>query len=154
MTQLVGVTDTIDTYMYTYFLVFLLIERFTREKKIPAVIRHLSTLLIVYFGWVLFKFEDLSLLGSVIKGMFGIGITARGVNVMTTVVNYLFFLIAACIACTPLLKNLRAKIGKNAAVSGSLAWRIAEIAVPSVLLLLSVCALVGNSYNPFLYFQF
>lgn len=137
-----------------YFLVFLLIERFTREKKIPAVIRHISTLLIVYFGWVLFRFEDLSLLGSVIKGMFGIGITARGVNVLTTLVNYLFFLIVAFIACTPLLKNLRAKISKNAAVSGSLAWRIIEIAVPAVLLLLSVCALVGNSYNPFLYFQF
>jgi alginate O-acetyltransferase complex protein AlgI len=86
--------------------------------------------------------------------MFGIGITARGVNVLTTLVNYLFFLIAAFIACTPLLKNLRAKISKNAAVSGSLAWRIIEIAIPTVLLLLSVCALVGNSYNPFLYFQF
>ncbi|MBQ6239719.1 MAG: MBOAT family protein [Firmicutes bacterium] len=137
-----------------YFLVFLLAERPLLKKKIPAVIRHLVTLLIVYFGWVLFKFEDMSLLGSVFKGLFGIGITARGVNVMTTLVNYLFFLIAAFIACTPLLKNLRAKIVQNDAIRGSLVWRIVEIAIPTVLLLLSVCALVGNSYNPFLYFQF
>ncbi|MBO4364825.1 MAG: alanine:cation symporter family protein, partial [Eggerthellaceae bacterium] len=51
MTQLVGVTDTIDTYMYTYFLVFLLIiaglyfsvrTRFIQFRGFKDMIRHLT----------------------------------------------------------------------------------------------------------------
>ena len=51
MTQLVGVTDTIDTYMYTYFLVFLLIiaglyfsirTRFVQFRGFGAMIKHLT----------------------------------------------------------------------------------------------------------------
>ena len=70
--------------------------------------------------------------------------------------NYLFFLPVAILACTPLLHNLHAALARHARTSGGMTALLAvtETLAPPALLLLSTAALVGNSYNPFLYFQF
>ena len=54
-----------------YFFVFLLLERFVIRDRLPRVLAHVYALVVVYFGWVLFKFENFSELGSVLAGMFG-----------------------------------------------------------------------------------
>jgi alginate O-acetyltransferase complex protein AlgI len=70
--------------------------------------------------------------------------------------NNVFFLIIAVLAATPLLKILGRKLGEKAAVSPRMngAFMSAQTVAVLVLILLSTLALVGNSYNPFLYFQF
>ena len=70
--------------------------------------------------------------------------------------NYVFFLIFAIIAVTPLLKNIRQKIISWFKTRNIIPYPVYayEIIFPVVLLILSTMALVGNSYNPFLYFQF
>ena len=66
------------------------------------------------------------------------------------------FLIIAILACTPLVKKLGEELQERAA-SESKALTVLNainVAGPIVLLLLSTAALVGDSYNPFLYFRF
>ncbi len=143
-----------------YFCVFLILEKNVLLKKfqrLPAFISHIYTLVIIYFGWVIFKFEDFKSLGTAFLGMFGLN--GNGFSNMTvglTFRNNIFFLIFVVIASTPLLKNIHKAVvnwyrKRNATPYLVYAY---EIIAPIVLLILSTMALVGNSYNPFLYFQF
>ena len=140
-----------------YFFAFLLLEKYIHKEKWPKAIRWFTTFVIVLVGWVLFRFEDTGLMLGVLKGMFGLqGIAFGAYSVQTTFLNYLFFLIVALVASTPLLKNLRAKVYANAEKTGKAPrlMMIADTVIPALLVILSLCALVGDSYNPFLYFQF
>lgn len=143
-----------------FYYVFLVIEKngfLDKLKKLPKAIGHIYTLFIVYFGWILFKFSDMSYLGHVLKGMFGLnGNGFTNMEVGMTFENNIFFMIAAVIACTPLLKDawhlIRKRLGRMTAVRYT--YIVIEVAGPVVLVLMATMSLVGNSYNPFLYFQF
>ena len=143
-----------------FYYIFLVIEKngfLDKLKTLHKSVGHIYTLAVVYFGWILFKFSDMPYLGHVLLGMFGLN--KNGFINMEVKVNFqnnVFFIIAAIIACTPLLKNAyhqgRKKLGRIKAVR--YAYIGIEVAGPVFLVLLAVMSLVGNSYNPFLYFQF
>ncbi|MCD7980823.1 MAG: MBOAT family protein [Clostridiales bacterium] len=143
-----------------YFFVFLVIEKKVLLNKLrfsPVFVPHLYALVVIFFGWILFKFENLAGVGITLKGMFGLN--ANGFMNMTVGLsfkNHIFFLIFAIIASTPLIKIIRSKILSAHYVRGRLPVLVYayDIVAPVVLLVLSALALVGNSYNPFLYFQF
>ena len=107
-------------------------------------------LLVVFVGWILFHFTDVRLGWTVVRGLFGAnGNAFSDFRSVTLLENNLFLLIAAVIGCTPLVRDLSGRFADNPA------WRgCRNVLIPIVLLLLSTCALVGESYNPFLYFQF
>ena len=143
-----------------YFFIFLVLEKNFLLKKLqkrPGFISHIYALIIIYFGWILFKFENLSGLGIALMGMFGLnGNGFLDMQTGLTFKNNIFFLIFAIIAVTPLFKNIRQRIiqwfkNRNAIPYPIYAY---EVILPVALLILSTMALVGNSYNPFLYFQF
>ena len=142
-----------------YFFVFLVLERFLLKSwldRLP-VLRNIYALLVIFFGWVIFRFESLPQMIQVLAGLFGGG----GRNLVDLAAVYGFqnnmFLLAFCvIAVTPAGKWIRNLIYERlqpgtAAVT---VVNVIDAAVPAVLLVLSMFALVGNSYNPFLYFQF
>ncbi len=143
-----------------YYLVFQILERFVLKdffNSLPGAVRHIYLLIVAYVGWIIFKFTDLSQLGIVLRGLVGLnGNGFSNVNVALTLKNNIFFLIFAVISVTPLGKTLRLML-RNLSRRGdgwfwvNGAW---EIIHPVLLLVLSAMALVGNSYNPFLYFQF
>ena len=141
-----------------YFFVFLVAEKYLLDVgRIAKPVRHLLVLLVVLFGWVLFRFEDLSQLGTALGGMFGFNRNAF-TNLETGLMfkNNVFFLIFACIAVTPVGKNLT-NLLKNLTkgnVWGLRLYGVWDVACPLILVFLSAMALAGNSYNPFLYFQF
>ena len=125
--------------------------------KIPGPLKYVYTLLVVFFGWVIFKFENLGELGAVLAGLFGIGTSGLlGMDVSTLFLSNIFILIFSVIACTPLGKLIRQNLlrygSRNEAVF--IIFNIMEMIIPPLLLILSALALIGNSYNPFLYFQF
>lgn len=143
-----------------YFFIFLVLEKnflLKKFQRLPGFISHIYALIIIYFGWILFKFENLSGLGITLKGMFGLnGNGFLDMQTGLTFKNNIFFLIFAIIAVTPLFKTIRQKIiqwfkNRNAIPYPVYAY---EVILPVALLILSTMALVGNSYNPFLYFQF
>lgn len=140
-----------------YYLVFLLLERFVIKDRIPGVLKYVYTLLVVFFGWVIFKFENLGELGTAFAGLFGIGTNGFiGMDVSTLFLSNIFLLAFSVIACTPLGKMIRQSLlryGSSNKVAFTV-FNITELIVPPLLLILSVLALIGNSYNPFLYFQF
>ena len=143
-----------------YFFIFIALERLFLNKvfaRLPGFVSHIYLLIVVYFGWILFRFKNMALIGVVLKGMFcqnGNPWTTFEAN--TTLLNYIFFLAIAVIAVTPVVHNIGRAI--SAASGRSAAWfrvnSVVQVAMPLVLLLISTMSLVGNSYNPFLYFQF
>ena len=142
-----------------YFFVLLILEKFIFGKYLEKVkiAGRIYLLITVFFGWVLFKFTDFTILGTVLKGMFGLnGNPASTYEAASFISGYIFFFIICCVACTPVAKTakkLMIKFGKtNRPVN--IAYRVLDIALPLVLILLASISLVGDSYNPFLYFQF
>ena len=143
-----------------YYFVFLVLEKqFLSQtlKKIHPVFGHIYTLLVVFFGWILFRFRNMAFVGTVLKGLFGLnGNGFADYETLCVLRNNIFFLIVAVIAVTPLIRNLRKKLEHDSKYSKPVLRTKAVLltALPIVLTLLSVMALVGDSYNPFLYFQF
>lgn len=143
-----------------YYFVFLVLEKkvlLKKLEKLPGFVGHIYAMAVVYFGWIIFKFTDLSYLGHMLKGMFGLNHNGFvNLEVVMTFKNNIFFIIVAVIACTPLAKELYKWMCRKCktVVIFKYLRRIIEIAGPVLLLLVATMALVGNSYNPFLYFQF
>ena len=139
-----------------YYLVFLLLEKFVIGDKINGIWQHVYTIAVVYFGWILFKFTNLHELLTAVKGMLGLGGGFMSMAVATQFTGHIFFLILAVIAVTPLGKTLRRMLyalGKEN-IAFYYILNITEMLTPVFLLFLSLLALIGDSYNPFLYFQF
>lgn len=140
-----------------YFFVFLLLERFVIRGRLPGPLGHAGALLVVFFGWVLFRFENFHELATVVKGMFGLAAGGLGsLSVQTVFLQNVFLLLVSIVACTDLGTRLRKRaFGLTRGNDALLAvFGVLEAATPAVLLLLSMIALAGASYNPFIYFQF
>lgn len=142
-----------------FFCIFLIIEKIGLLKilnKIPATFSHIYLLLVVYFGWILFRFSDFRFIPVVLKGMFGAnGNPLTDFETKTTLMGNIFFIVVALIAVTPLVKTIFAKLKPNKERRLlHVTYTLGETVLPLVLQLLSTLALVGDKYNPFLYFQF
>ena len=142
-----------------YFFVFIAAEKLLLSRLLSKnrAVSHIYLLIIVFFGWILFRFESLSDVWCVIRGMFGAnGNPLSSFEAFTTVKSYVIMLIIAVLACTPIFKNLtdRLKFGALKSRGALAAYSVAQLIVPAVLLIISAAALVGDSYNPFLYFRF
>ena len=143
---------------------FMLIERVFRNKKIklqiPGFIKWVYAMLVVVFGWVLFKLEDINTALSYIGVMFH---TKKYSYVAFSLRYYLdnkmiFILIAAVLAAVPWAQVLPRNFGSVIAAAS-----IAKPAKPAcivkrilliALLLLSMIFIVNSTYNPFIYFKF
>ncbi len=142
-----------------WFFVFLAAETLflgKALKKVP-VIGWLYAMLVVFFGWVLFRFENIETVWAALRGMFCAGGNPWATfESNTLMLNNLFFLPVAALCATPLFAVLGRAWGRAAKRGGALAvtYTVAQIAFPLALLFVSTVLLVGNSYNPFLYFQF
>ena len=146
-----------------YYFVFLAFERaffgeFLKRSTGTKILGHCYTLLVVFFGWVLFRYTDTAVLFESLKAMFGAGHSFFSPDVGSTVVNNIFFLILAIIAVVPFGKKIRVFLRQESWRSKRFilfnTFNLIDAVTPAALMLLSVLALVGNSYNPFLYFQF
>lgn len=136
-----------------YYFVLLAIEKlflYRALEKIPRFFRHAYTLLFVYFGWLLFTFEDGAAGIAYLCKMFGANGTAlwQGSDLWLLLSN-LVFLCILVIASTPYPKRLFWRLWEK-----SEAARAAAAAGGAALLILCVAYLVNSSYNPFLYFRF
>lgn len=141
-----------------YFFLFLTLEKFIiKPKKNPPMYiripRILITLVVIYFGWMIFKFEDMSMLITALKGIFlqnGNDFTDQFVN--SKALSNIFFLIVAAVACTPIIPTLKKLICKNE--GGEKIYLAVSSVIPAILIVISAFTLAGDTYNPFLYFQF
>lgn len=141
-----------------FYFVFLTLEKFVfRFKKQPSpltqVPRRIYTLIVVFFGTMLFKFTSLSDFGQAFLGIFcGNGNPLTGLHAQSMLKSNIFFLIICVLACTPIVPAIsklmeKNKVTKNISI-------VISAAAPAILIVLSLIALAGDSYNPFIYFQF
>ncbi len=142
-----------------FFFVFLVIEKIRLLKlldKIPRIFGRVYVLITVYFGWILFRFSDFRFISVIVKGLFGgNGNPLFDFETRTLLLSNIFFIIIAVLAVTPIAKSIGLLLkGKNKGKGAEIAVHTLEIIVPALLLILSTVALVGDEYNPFLYFQF
>lgn len=138
-----------------YYGICLIIEKFFLKKildKLPAVIGHIYTLLIVVFGWMLFAFTDTSMLFAYLGSMFG----ANGIidsNFIYTITTNAVFLVILTIASTPIATRIGKAIEKKLSGKEKM-FSILEIIWYLAIFILSVAYLVDSTYNPFIYFRF
>ena len=132
-----------------YYAVWMLAERLFWGKyleKLPAVVQHVYTMVIVLIGWGLFAIEDMGQLGGYLATCFGAG---RFIDAATLyqLRSYLPMLVILVFASTPLASKLYRRLGEDT-----------QAVVRPVLVLASLvlctASLVDASYNPFLYFRF
>ena len=137
-----------------YFCFFLIMEKTWLLKlldKIPRVFSHIYALVVVYFGWLLFAWEDIHghrVYMKAMLGMAGAGVVNKE-SLYLLVSNALLMVIMA-IGCTSLPKYLVKKVTKKDGIGASLCMSV----YVAVILLLSIAYLVNGTYNPFLYFRF
>ncbi len=143
-----------------YFFVFISLEKLFPEEKREKVlpwISHVYLLTVVFFGWLIFRFKNLSIALTVFKGMFALNSNGfTNFEITTLFKNNIIFIIILIISATPLMKKVGNMITYYARTNPHTAiFNVTrKIAVPIAMLVLSTMALVGDSYNPFLYFQF
>ncbi len=136
-----------------YYGMLLILEKFLLKnalRRLPSIIRHLLTLLLVLFGWILFRVENPDALGMVLREMlsFRTGGTARWFLANADALRALAALPAAVAACLPIRRFLLSRFGERIRLSGAArVWAL-------LVLLLSLAMLLGESYNPFIYFRF
>ena len=108
-----------------YYFAFIAIENFVKKfqkrnaqaprrsplAQFTRALGHLYTLIVVFFGWVLFRFSDFQVLREVLRTMFFLsGRATVDAAELLTLRSNLFFLIFSIIACTPLGARLAAKL--------------------------------------------
>ena len=140
-----------------YYGVLLIIEKFFLLKvkeKLPGIFNHIVTLLLVVIGWVLFYHVDLSQGICHLGIMFGV--IERPLTDAVTVYyvkHYFLFIIAGVLASIP-WKEVSVKMAEKPRKYIEWGTGILQPIVATLLFLASVSMLIGQSYNPFLYFRF
>lgn len=136
-----------------YYFVILFIEKLFLLKaldKLPKFFRHVYALLLIIIGWVIFASDDVSVLLPYLGSMFGANGAIGGMDVYTLLTKAVL-LIICCIASTELPKKLF--LSAAGAMNEKAAFTIKSVLMIA-LLALSMILLIGDSYNPFLYFRF
>lgn len=136
-----------------YYFVILFIEKLFLLKaldKLPKLFRHVYALLLIVIGWVIFASDDVSVLLPYLGSMFGANGAVGGMDVYTLFTKAALIVIC-CVASTELPKRLF--LSATGAMNEKAAFTIKSV-MTIALLALSMILLIGDSYNPFLYFRF
>ena len=122
-------------------------------ERLPGALNWLVTMALVVISWVIFYYPSLGQAMTHIGAMFGLGASgmmdAASLRVIKT---YSLFPVIAFIASLP-VAPLFGRAAPALALTGR-RLEAARVIWLSACLVLSVLFLVGQSYNPFIYFQF
>lgn len=145
-----------------YFGVLLVIEKtFLLDvlKKIPKLFGHIYLVFAVIFGWLIFYFTDMGQFTACLGAMFGRGDlipVSEDILTRSRLESDLWLIIIAVILCTPIYSRISAageKLAKKSKAGFVTASTVKLLFLAGVLFLSSV-SLVGDTYNPFLYYRF
>lgn len=134
-----------------YFGILLIIEKLILAKyleKMPSIFRHSYTMFFVVISWVIFAFEDMTNVCTYLKAMFGMNNTVLVNSELLYMISTHAVLIIMCIlASTTFMNKINLNKDKN--------WYVIIRNLGCmVMFFISVCFLIGSTYNPFLYFRF
>lgn len=125
-------------------------EKFKKDIGLTSVWR-VVTLLIIVFGWVLFRSTTLQGGMDYYRSMLGIGVPFADVDTWVSLEENYVILIIAFLCSTPLFKYLKERIDRTKL---AIPIELLKAIVYLVLLVFSVSYLVMGAHNPFIYFNF
>ncbi len=136
-----------------YYGVFLILERAFLGKyleKLPSIVNHIYTLLIVLIGWVFFRCETLSAALGYLEAMFSFNFgNANVISILRCFDREFYFLLAVCIiGSCPIVPYIKSKIKDDALLM------LGTDVLLLIVFLYSLCYMMGADFNPFIYFRF
>ena len=126
-----------------YFGIILMFEKLVYGKflkKFPIILQWLYSFILINIGWVIFRVEDLSRISLFTSNVSLINFLANNYNLF----NQLPFLILGLILAFPIFPYFEIKINNKFFSSILLI----------IVFVISICLLINNTYNPFIYFRF
>lgn len=133
-----------------YYGVILILEKYVLIplcRKLPKVIKHIYTILLVVFGWAIFANTDFAEMGLFMKNLFGGGVSGFADSAFLYYFkSNLILLLLSVFFCSPVFRKLMVRTGKTRPVI--------NMVFCILVFLVSVGFLVSGSFNPFLYFRF
>jgi alginate O-acetyltransferase complex protein AlgI len=119
-------------------------------KKSPLFLQHGYALLLILFGWILFRLTDISKWGPFLNSIVGRnGLTSTETLRSLNILMYIPLTILAVVLSTPLLKTFENKIAEK----GIYAKFLLDLGY-LMLFGLAVAFIILNGFFPFLYAQF
>ena len=134
-----------------YFGIILIIEKFVLKKyldKMPKFLKHVYALILIIIGWLIFAFDDMTLLSNFTKQLLGIGNVLIDNSFMFYLTNYGLIILIGIIFSTPIYKVIKDKFNKN------VAFNVLLFIIYVILFVITLSFIVSDTYNPFLYFRF
>ncbi len=124
-----------------------------RMKKIPVVIRHIYSKIVIIVGFGIFYFEDLSQLGRFFRTIVGVNVPGLiGIQDKISLTNNMYLLIIAVICCFPIISTIK-KVSDKRFASKAVISSTAAVAAALLLVITSIM-LVDSTTHPFLYYRF
>lgn len=119
------------------------------QKMIPPFC-YIYTLFFVIIGWGLFYFADFEMLCNFFKCAFGVNTPLYDLTAVSTFCTNLWLFIVCIIASTPIPTLIYNNICKRSNIFATITQPLLII----IGLAVSFTLIVGQTYNPFLYFRF
>lgn len=124
------------------------------KRKWTSLCYRIFTLVVVVFGWVLFRAENVTHGFDYIKTMLAMNDATLWCQNATFYVRENVLLFTAGILCSmPLFRRLKEIIKKRSETTASLCEHLGVV-MQLVLFIVSISYLVMNAHNPFIYFNF
>ena len=141
-----------------YFGIIVTLEKYTLLRvadRVPRVLLHLYSLLLVVVGWGIFYFEDFSRMGEFFSVFTGHGAPFHDFTVESAFFSNFWLWVTAVVFSMPIYDTITRLAGKWCPSSciGFLALTV-RLLLSIALLALSVSLLVGATNNAFIYTRF
>ena len=129
-------------------------------KKLPKVLLHSYTLLVVTVGFVVFRADSISeavcYIGQMFAGFdFSAGVMSFALQTLTP--WFICMLVAAIVGCGPaarVTEGIRQLEYKETLTKREKTVQTVSFVLAGALLVWCILRLAGGSYNPFIYFRF
>ena len=118
-------------------------------QKLPSLLRHGYTMLIVILGFVIFNAQTLSQAGDDLAAMLGMGgLPYVSAHTLYCLRSFAVLMVVACFGATPLPKTALSRLENT-----RFGW-IVKLFFMVAAMILCTAYLVDGSFSPFLYFRF
>ena len=143
-----------------YFGIIVMLEKYTLLKvigKIPTVLLHIYSLLLVIIGWGIFYFDDFSQMTTFFLRFFGQADTFHDFLTISAITDNFWMWVMALLFCMPVRSasaRLLARITHEGSALHQTITFTVRLSVSLLMLVLSVALLVGATNNAFIYTRF
>ena len=142
-----------------YFGIIVMVEKYTLlrvKDRIPKVLLHTYSLLLVVIGWGIFYFDDFQQMLVFFHAFFGQTTTETDFVVESALLNNFWLWLFAIFFCMPIremVSNLAERYIRPAGLQTTVAL-VTKLTLSATILILSAALLVGATNNAFIYTRF